>query len=123
MSNSSAQETTSEPVAAGPGDGNRMLMMQRLVLPVMLFSSGLCGIAYEILYGRLLGNIIGDQFLVSTAILLTFLLGIGLGARFAHRLWRLLWLIDRRPYRELDFDEWVETLRFEDGLPIRVRPV
>ena len=71
-----------------------MLTLQRLMLPLLLFSSGLCGIAYEILYGRLLANIIGDQFLVSTAVLLTFLLGIGLGALYAHRLWRGLWLIE-----------------------------
>jgi spermidine synthase len=71
-----------------------MLILQRLMLPLLLFSSGLCGVAYEILYGRLLANIIGDQFLVSTAVLLTFLLGIGLGALHAHRLWRGLWLIE-----------------------------
>ena len=71
-----------------------MLTLQRLMLPLLLFSSGLCGIAYEILYGRLLANIIGDQFLISTAVLLTFLLGIGLGALYAHRLWRGLWLIE-----------------------------
>jgi len=71
-----------------------MLSLQRLMLPLLLFSSGLCGIAYEILYGRLLANIIGDQFLISTAVLLTFLLGIGLGALYAHRLWRGLWLIE-----------------------------
>ncbi|MDC1287347.1 tetratricopeptide repeat protein [Gammaproteobacteria bacterium] len=70
------------------------LNLQRLLLPLLLFSSGLCGIAYEILYGRLLANIIGDQFLVSTAVLLTFLLGIGLGALYAHRFWRGLWLIE-----------------------------
>jgi spermidine synthase len=71
-----------------------LLSLQRLLLPSLLFSSGLCGIAYEILYGRLLANIIGDQFLISTAVLLTFLLGIGLGALHAHRLWRRLWLIE-----------------------------
>ena len=70
------------------------LSLQRLLLPLLLFTSGLCGIAYEILYGRLLANIIGDQFLVSTAVLLTFLLGIGLGALHAHRRWRGLWLIE-----------------------------
>jgi spermidine synthase len=67
---------------------------QRILLPLLLFTSGLCGISYEILYGRLLGNIIGDQFVVSTAVLLTFLLGIGLGALQAHKLWSRLWLIE-----------------------------
>lgn len=65
-----------------------LLSLQRLLLPSLLFSSGLCGIAYEILYGRLLANIIGDQFLISTAVLLTFLHGIGLGALHSHSLWR-----------------------------------
>ena len=67
---------------------------QRPLLSCLLFVSGLCGISYEILYGRLLGNIFGDQFLVSTAVLLTFMLGIGLGAYHAHRLWRKLWLVE-----------------------------
>lgn len=40
--------------------------------------SGFAGISYEILYGRILGNMMGDQFAVSAAILMTFLLGIGL---------------------------------------------
>ncbi|MFT4518367.1 MAG: spermidine synthase [Halioglobus sp.] len=69
-------------------------MMQRLLLSVLLFTSGLCGIAYEILYGRLLANIIGDQFVVSTAVLLTFLLGIGFGALHAHRWWRHLGAVE-----------------------------
>lgn len=56
--------------------------------------SGLSGISYEILYGRILGGILGDQFAVSSAVLITFLLGIGLGARHAHRLWRWLWAIE-----------------------------
>jgi tetratricopeptide (TPR) repeat protein len=59
-----------------------------------LLLSGLSGISYEILYGRILGSILGDQFAVSAAVLITFLLGIGLGARYAHRLWARLWLIE-----------------------------
>jgi spermidine synthase len=77
--------------ASPPSSG---LAIQRLLLFILLFTSGLCGISYEILYGRLLANIIGDQFIVSTAVLLTFLIGIGLGALHAHRLWRSLWLIE-----------------------------
>jgi spermidine synthase len=60
----------------------------------LLTCSGLCGISYEILYGRILGNLIGDQFIVSASILLTFLLGIGLGTFYAHKLWRHLWLLE-----------------------------
>jgi predicted membrane-bound spermidine synthase len=64
-----------------------------LFTPLMLLS-GLAGIAYEVLYGRMLGNLIGDQFAVSAAILITFLLGIGIGSAFAHRLWSRLWQIE-----------------------------
>jgi spermidine synthase len=70
------------------------LKVQRSLLPCLLFVSGLCGISYEVLYGRLLGNVFGDQFLVSTAVLLTFMLGLGLGAYHSHRLWRHLWLME-----------------------------
>lgn len=60
----------------------------------LLLLSGFAGISYEILYGRILGNMIGNQWAVSASILLTFLLGIGLGTLAAHRLWRYLWLIE-----------------------------
>ena len=62
--------------------------------PFLLLLSGFAGISYELLYARMLGNIIGDQWLVSAAILLTFLLGIGIGTRYAHRFWPHLWLIE-----------------------------
>src|SRR5205814_6150849 len=45
-------------------------------------------------YARLLGNIVGDQFVVVASVLLTFLLGIGLGTLVAHALWRFLWAIE-----------------------------
>ncbi len=60
----------------------------------LLLLSGFAGISYEILYGRILGNLIGDQWAISASILLTFLLGIGIGTLFAHRFWRFLWLIE-----------------------------
>jgi spermidine synthase len=61
---------------------------------ILLFFSGFCGISYEILYARLLANLVGDQMAVSASILITFLLGIGVGTLFAHRLWRYLWIIE-----------------------------
>lgn len=64
------------------------------LLIALLWCSGFCGISYEILYGRLLGNLLGDQFGVSAAVLLTFLLGIGLGTLYAHRWQRWLWLVE-----------------------------
>jgi spermidine synthase len=69
-------------------------MSRKILLTLVLMLSGLSGISYEILYGRILGGILGDQFAVSSAVLITFLLGIGLGARYAHRLWRWLWAIE-----------------------------
>lgn len=69
-------------------------MKQKTLLMFVLLLSGLSGISYEILYGRILGSILGDQFAVSSAVLITFLLGIGLGAKFAYRLWSKLWLIE-----------------------------
>jgi spermidine synthase len=60
----------------------------------LLLISGFCGISYEVLYGRILSNFIGDQFAISASILLTFMLGIGVGSLYAHRLWRWLWAIE-----------------------------
>lgn len=60
----------------------------------LLLLSGFAGISYEILYGRLLGNLLGDQFAVSASILITFLLGAGLGSVYAHRWTAWLWLIE-----------------------------
>jgi len=68
--------------------------MKHKLFLFLLLMSGLAGISYEILYGRMLGNLIGDQFAVSAAILITFLLGIGIGSRYAWRLWQWLWLIE-----------------------------
>ena len=69
-------------------------MSRKILLTLILLLSGLSGISYEILYGRILGGILGDQFAVSSAVLITFLLGIGVGARYAHRLWNRLWQIE-----------------------------
>jgi len=64
------------------------------LLMLLMLGSGLAGISYEILYGRLFGNMIGDQFIVSAAVLITFLLGIGIGALMAWRVARWLWAIE-----------------------------
>jgi spermidine synthase len=68
--------------------------LRAAVFPALLFFSGYCGISYEVLYARYLGNMVGDQFAVVTSVLLTFLLGIGLGTLVAHALWRFLWAIE-----------------------------
>ncbi len=69
-------------------------MPSKLLFTFILLLSGLSGISYEILYGRILGSILGDQFAVSASVLITFLLGIGIGSRYAHRFWRWLWLVE-----------------------------
>ena len=64
------------------------------LIPVLLLLSGFCGISYEILYTKLLGNLLGNPFTINATVLLTFLLGIGLGTLYAHRFRRYLWLIE-----------------------------
>jgi spermidine synthase len=64
------------------------------LLPALVLTSGFCGISYEILYTKLLGNLLGNQFAINAAVLLTFLLGIGIGTLLAHRFLRWLWLIE-----------------------------
>lgn len=59
-----------------------------------LFLSGFCGIAYEVLYFRLLSNMIGDHFAVNAALLITFLFGIALGTKWAYRFLGYLWAIE-----------------------------
>jgi spermidine synthase len=64
------------------------------LLLALSFASGMCGIAYEILYARLLTTYLGDMYFVSAAILATFLLGISIGSLAARRLTRWLWAIE-----------------------------
>ena len=52
--------------------------LSRRSLPFLLLLSGFCGISYEILYTKLLGNLLGNQFTINATVLLTFLLGIGI---------------------------------------------
>jgi predicted membrane-bound spermidine synthase len=64
------------------------------LLLVLSFASGMCGIAYEILYARLLTTYLGDMFFVSAAILATFLLGIAVGSLLARRFVHWLWTVE-----------------------------
>ena len=68
--------------------------LARKLLPALAVASGWCGIAYELLYSRLLTTYLGDMFHVNAAILTSFLLGIGIGAAVARRFSRWLWLIE-----------------------------
>ncbi len=76
---------------AAPLGGNRIA---KALLPALVLASGSCGISYEILYAKLLGNLLGNQFAINAALLLTFLLGIGIGTLLAHRFLRWLWAIE-----------------------------
>ena len=69
-------------------------MPSRILLPTLLLLSGFCGISYEILYTKLLGNLLGNRFTISASVLLTFLLGIGLGTLYAHRFVKKLWVVE-----------------------------
>jgi spermidine synthase len=60
------------------------------ILTALTISSGGCALAYEILYMRALSSVLGDMFYVNAALLSTFLAGIALGARYAHRVPRWL---------------------------------
>ena len=64
------------------------------LLLLLSFASGMCGLAYEILYARLLTTYLGDMYFVSAAILATFLFGIACGSVAARRLVRWLWAIE-----------------------------
>ncbi|PIQ24290.1 hypothetical protein COW36_23840 [bacterium (Candidatus Blackallbacteria) CG17_big_fil_post_rev_8_21_14_2_50_48_46] len=68
--------------------------IKRFIFILTLFISGFCGISYEILYSRALGNIIGNSFVLNASILIMFLLGIGIGTKIAHKLEGYLWLIE-----------------------------
>lgn len=69
-------------------------MNYRRFLPIVALLSGWCGIAYELLYSRLLTTHLGDMFQVNAAILTSFLLGIGVGSWVSHRFVRWLWLVE-----------------------------
>lgn len=66
----------------------------KLLFIITLFISGFCGISYEILYSRILGNIIGNHFALNASILVMFLLGIGIGTKIAHKFSGFLWVIE-----------------------------
>ena len=64
------------------------------ILSTLALLSGCCGLAYEVLYVRALTAILGDMFYVHAALLSTFLIGIGLGSKLAHRWVRWLWFFE-----------------------------
>ncbi|MCI5049349.1 MAG: hypothetical protein MRY32_03345 [Rickettsiales bacterium] len=89
------------------------------------FLSGVCGIAYEIIYARVLSTYLGDMFYVSASILAVFLFMIGLGALIAHRFLKYLWLMEAligvfafaMAYMQTMPDQWVQWLAGEASGP------
>ncbi len=56
--------------------------MYRL-LPFLAFLSGISGIAYEVLYARILTTYFGDIFYVTSILLTTFFIGMALGSNIS----------------------------------------
>jgi len=71
--------------AIDPNSRPRTQLSMLHLLLVLSFASGMCGIAYEILYARLLTTYLGDMFFVSAAILAYFSAGIAVGSLLARR--------------------------------------
>lgn len=65
-----------------------------LLLTTLTILSGCCALAYEVLYVRVLTSLLGDMFYIHAALLSTFLIGIGLGSKLAHKYLRQLWIFE-----------------------------
>ena len=55
------------------------------LIGALAIASGFCALGYEVLYVRQLTTLLGDTFYVHAALLGMFLVGVGVGARIAHR--------------------------------------
>ena len=64
------------------------------LLTVLALVSGSCALAYEVLFVRALTSVLGDMFYVHAALLSTFLVGVGLGAKTARHWRRFLWAFE-----------------------------
>lgn len=62
-----------------------MKKLYQIKLLTLATLSGSCGISYELLYTRMLSSYFGSVFYVSAAILISFLIGIGIGSLLAYR--------------------------------------
>jgi spermidine synthase len=76
-----------------PATDRTVTPASRLLVP-LAFCSGVCGLAYEALYTRLLTTYLGDMLHVAGAVLATFLVGIGIGSLLARRLHPWLWALE-----------------------------
>ena len=78
--------TTSEPATEGGWAGRALYTLAML--------SGFGSIVYEVLYVRHLTNLLGDMYYVHATLIGTFLLGIGIGSKVAHRFRRQLHIFE-----------------------------
>ncbi len=76
-----------EPTAVENSTGSRLVLFLAMI-------SGVCGLAYEILYVRIFSNFFGDGFFVSAVILTAVFLGISFGAWLSQRFVGYLALIE-----------------------------
>ena len=65
-------------------DFSFLSMLPRIIL-ILSVLSGVCGIAYEILFSRILTTYLGHMFYVNASILAAFMFSLGLGSLLAHR--------------------------------------
>ncbi|MEW6360284.1 MAG: hypothetical protein AB1696_28380 [Planctomycetota bacterium] len=77
-----------------PKNDNEHSLLRCASLGGMALLSGGCALMYEVLYMRALTTVLGDMFYVHAALLSTFLIGIGLGAKCAHRFRPWLFLME-----------------------------
>lgn len=70
------------------------LKNQYSLLVFLSFLSGVCGLAYEILYAKMISSYLGDIFYISAAVLFTFFLGLGIGSIVAHKFSKYLYAIE-----------------------------
>ena len=68
-------------------------MLQRTFIPIVAFFSGVSGLAYEIIYLRLVSYYVGDLAWVIAATLIAVFLGLAAGYWLSGRLLRSLWVI------------------------------
>ena len=67
-------------------------MFKRLLF--LAFLSGAGGLAYEVIYARLVSYYIGDIFYILFTVLVTVFLGLAFGYFFANKFVRYLWLVE-----------------------------
>lgn len=64
------------------------------LLLILALLSGIAGLAYEILYMKIISNYFGDIFYISSAVLTTFFFGIAIGSFYANKFSKYLALLE-----------------------------